>query len=48
MSDPAVKQRLESLGLFPSGSTPEQFAQQIQREIAKMKDVGKTAGIKMD
>ena len=48
MADPAVQQRLESLGLFPSGSTPEQFAQQIQREIAKMKDVGKTAGIKMD
>lgn len=48
MSDPAVRQRLETLGLFPSGSTPEQFAQQIQREIAKMKEVGKTAGIKMD
>ncbi len=47
VQEPAVKQRLAALGLFPSGSTPDDFATQIRREIEKMQRISKFAGISL-
>jgi tripartite-type tricarboxylate transporter receptor subunit TctC len=45
---PDVVARLSSQGAEPIGDTPEQFAVQIQREIAKWAPVVKAAGIHVD
>jgi Tripartite tricarboxylate transporter family receptor len=33
LAEPIIKERLETLGLEPVGTTPEQFAKQIQFEV---------------
>ncbi len=48
LAEPAVRERLAGQGLYPSGSTPAQFARQIAAEIAKMKAVAAFARIQLD
>jgi tripartite-type tricarboxylate transporter receptor subunit TctC len=47
INDPAVKGRLEGLGVIVTGSTPEQFAGFLQKETEKWAPVIKEAGIKV-
>jgi len=47
-ADPAVVQRLESLGAAPVANTPEEYAKQISTEIAKNKRIAKEANVKID
>jgi tripartite-type tricarboxylate transporter receptor subunit TctC len=46
--EPAVARRLQELGLFPSGSSPQAFGAQLREEIAKMKRVSEFARITLD
>jgi len=46
--EPAVRERLAAMGLFPSGTTPEQFGETIRREIEKMQKLAKETGISID
>ncbi len=48
IEDPAVRERMAGLGLFPSGSTSEEFGAQVRKEVDKMKQVSKFANIKLD
>ncbi len=48
LKEPAVRDRLAAQGLYPSGTTPADFSQQIVREIDKMKRVAAYAKIKLD
>ncbi len=48
LKEPAVRDRLAGQGLYPSGTTPAQFSQQIVREIEKMKKVAAYAKIKLE
>ncbi|CAN7757041.1 tripartite tricarboxylate transporter substrate binding protein BugE [Pseudorhodoferax sp. LjRoot39] len=48
VQEPDVRDRLAGQGLYPSGSTPAEFSQQIVREIEKMKKVAAYARIKLD
>jgi tripartite-type tricarboxylate transporter receptor subunit TctC len=43
---PEMRERLIALGFEPVGSTPEEFAQRIDWEIAKWAGVIRAAGIK--
>lgn len=45
MKVPEVQERLASLGLDPVGNTPEQFVEQIRRDLAKWGKVVQAAGI---
>jgi tripartite-type tricarboxylate transporter receptor subunit TctC len=45
---PDMRERMEGLGLKPTGNTPEQFAAFQQAEIAKWAKVVKKANIKAD
>jgi tripartite-type tricarboxylate transporter receptor subunit TctC len=45
---PDIKERFEVLGLDPVTNTPEEFAAQIRKEIAKWGKVIRDANIKMD
>mgnify|MGYP003575234932 CR=1 FL=1 len=45
---PEITARLVALGIEPEGSSPEEFAAQTRREIAKWAKVIKTAGVKLD
>jgi tripartite-type tricarboxylate transporter receptor subunit TctC len=45
---PEMRERLTSLGAEPVGSTPEQFAAIIGRDIAKWTALSKSVGIKVD
>jgi tripartite-type tricarboxylate transporter receptor subunit TctC len=45
---PEVKQRLAQDGAVPVGNTPEQFAEQIRRELANWQKVAKEANLKFD
>jgi tripartite-type tricarboxylate transporter receptor subunit TctC len=45
---PEVKERLSRDGLQALGSRPEEFASFVQKEIAKVKQLVRTAGIKAD
>jgi tripartite-type tricarboxylate transporter receptor subunit TctC len=45
LSDPAVKARLDGLGLNASPSTPKEFADQIQRDLTASKDLVKKSGM---
>ncbi len=45
---PEMRERLLSLGAEPVGSTPEEFAAVISRDIAKWTPLAKTVGIKVD
>lgn len=46
--EPAVSTRLQELGLFPSGSTPQAFGAQVRQEIDKMKRVSEFARVAID
>ena len=48
LADPAIKARLEQLGVVIVGSTPEQLAAHLQREMDKWGPLIKEAGIKAD
>lgn len=48
MQEPAVRDRLASMGLFPSGTTPAQFGDTIKKEIEKMQRLTKATGISID
>lgn len=48
LKEPAVRDRLAGQGLYPSGTTPAQFSQQIVQEIEKMKKVAAYAKIKIE
>ena len=48
LQEPTVRERLALQGLFPSGSTPEEFGAQIRKEIDKMKHISKFANITLD
>ncbi len=45
---PEVREKLISQGLYPAGSTPEQFDAHIRSEMSKYAKVIKEAGIKVD
>jgi len=45
LTDPAVKARLDGLGLNASPSTPKEFAEQIQRDLTASKDLVKKAAL---
>jgi tripartite-type tricarboxylate transporter receptor subunit TctC len=48
LKDPAVRQRLASLGATPHGTTPTEFAQIVKADIAKFAPVVKASGAKAD
>ncbi|WP_198971226.1 tripartite tricarboxylate transporter substrate binding protein BugE [Xylophilus sp. ASV27] len=48
LKEPAVRERLAAQGLYPSGSTPAAFSQQIVTEIDKMKKVAAFAQIRLE
>jgi tripartite-type tricarboxylate transporter receptor subunit TctC len=48
LHDPAVKKRLEDVGLKPEGGAPERLAQQIKSETVRWKQVIKANDIKVD
>ena len=45
---PALRERFAAVGLEPSGSTPEAFVSQLQREIPTWRKVAKEANIQAD
>ena len=47
-TSPAMRERLTSLGAEAVGSTPEEFAAVIARDIAKWTPLAKSVGIKVD
>lgn len=46
LTQPAMKERLVSLGYEPVGSTPEEYAAQIRTELAKWEKIIRSAGIR--
>ena len=48
LQEPAVRDKLAAQGLFASGSTPDQFAVQIKKEIDKMQRIAKFVKISLD
>lgn len=48
MAQPEVREKLLNVGMEPATSTPEQFTEFVQAEIAKWTRVVKSAGIKAD
>ncbi len=48
LKEPAVRERLAGQGLYPSGTTPAEFSQQIVKEIEKMKKVAAYAKIQLE
>ncbi len=48
LKEPAVRERLAAQGLYPSGTTPAAFTEQIGHEIAKMKKVAAYAKVFLD
>ena len=48
VNEPAVRERLASLGLFPAGTTPAQFGETIRKEIEKMQGLAKQTGISIE
>ena len=48
LATPAMKERLLAQGAIPSGNTPAQFAQMIDREMKKWAPVVKASGAKVD
>ncbi len=48
LQEPAVRTRMAGQGLFPSGSSPEQFGAQIRSEIQKMQRIASFAKITLD
>jgi tripartite-type tricarboxylate transporter receptor subunit TctC len=48
LADPAIKQKLETLGFVPVGNSPAEFTERIRSESARWDKVVKAAGIHMD
>ena len=48
LATPAMKERLQAQGAIPSGNTPAQFAQHIDRDLKKWQPVVKASGAKVD
>ena len=48
LNEPTVRERLVSMGLFPTGSTPAEFGEIIRKEILKMQGLAQTTGIAID
>ncbi|NBO76564.1 MAG: tripartite tricarboxylate transporter substrate binding protein [Betaproteobacteria bacterium] len=48
LADPALKERLAVLGIDPRPGSPEQFAEEIKRDLARYEGVVKAAGIKAE
>ncbi len=48
LNDPAVRERLAVLGIDPTPGTPEQFRQQMQKDLAAYGPIVKAAAIKID
>ena len=48
LNDPAVRDRLAVLGIDPTPGTPEQFRQQMQKDLAAYGPIVKAAAIKLD
>ena len=48
LSDPGVKQKTDAAGLFPSTSTPEEFAAFIRQDAQRWSTVVKETGIQYD
>jgi tripartite-type tricarboxylate transporter receptor subunit TctC len=48
LATPAMKERLLAQGAIPSGNSPAQFAQLIDRELKKWQPVVKASGAKID
>ncbi|MFM7705946.1 MAG: Bug family tripartite tricarboxylate transporter substrate binding protein [Rubrivivax sp.] len=48
LADPAVRERLAVLGIDPSPGTPEQFLEDMRRDLARYGPVVKAAGIKVE
>ena len=48
LKEPALRERLAGLGLYPSGTTPAEFTAQIGHEIDKMKRVAAYAKVVLD
>ena len=46
--DPAIVAQLETLGITPKGTTPEEFAAQIAREQPLFDEAIAAAGLKQD
>jgi len=47
LKDPGVRQKLESLGMEPLGTTPEQFAEHLNKEIATWARAVEVSGAKV-
>lgn len=45
---PEVRERFAALGLIPGGNTPEQFAADVKRDLARWRDVVAQAKIKVE
>jgi tripartite-type tricarboxylate transporter receptor subunit TctC len=48
LSDPAVKSKLENIGMVAVGSTPEELAALLEAELEKWRPVIKEANIALD
>lgn len=48
LADPAVRERLNGLGITPTPGTPERFGAEIQRDLARYGQVVKAANIKAE
>ena len=48
LNDPAVRERLATLGIEPTPGTPEQFRQAMQADLAAYGPIVKNAGIKIE
>ena len=48
LKEPAVREKLAALGLFATGTSPENFSDQIKKEIDKMQRIAKFAKISLD
>jgi tripartite-type tricarboxylate transporter receptor subunit TctC len=48
LADPEVRERLNQLGIGATPGTPEQFGEEIKRDLARYGQVVKAAGIKAD
>jgi tripartite-type tricarboxylate transporter receptor subunit TctC len=48
LADPAIKQKADAAGLFPSTSTPAEFAAFIRKEAERWAPVVKETGIQYD
>jgi tripartite-type tricarboxylate transporter receptor subunit TctC len=48
VEDPGVVKHLESIGMVPTSTTPQEMAEMIRSELARWRKVVAEAGIKPD